>query len=121
MEINFRGGINIAMKIPLGEYDETVAFYRDILLFEVEEVPIDHPTVLVTHRLKFGQNVLWLDCVKDIVDSKIWLELCTNDVASATNYLQVNDVTICDEVEKIDSSMHWIKDPAGNILLVKNK
>lgn len=70
MEIRFKGGVNIAMKIPPEKYDETVAFYRDILLFDVEEVPITHPTVLATHRLEFGPNILWLDCVKGITDSK---------------------------------------------------
>ncbi|TYR35729.1 hypothetical protein FXV77_11625 [Sphingobacterium phlebotomi] len=121
MEIRFKGGVNIAMKIPPEKYDETVAFYRDILLFDVEEVSITHPTVLATHRLEFGQNILWLDCVEGITDSKIWLEMCTGDVESATNYLRVNDVTICNEVAEIDSSMRWIKDPTGNTLLVRNK
>lgn len=121
MDIRFKGGVNIAMKIPSEKYDETVAFYRDILLFELEKVPVTHPAVLATHRMVFGHNILWLDCVKEITNSKIWLEVCTEDVESATNYLRINDVTICDEIEKIDSSMHWIKDPTDNILLVKNK
>ncbi len=121
MEIRFKGGVNISMKIPPEKYDETVAFYRDILLFDVEEVPITRSAVLATHRLEFGQNILWLDCVEGITDSKISLEICTEDIESATNYLRINDVTICDEAEKIDPSMHWIKDPAGNILLVKKQ
>ncbi len=119
MEIRFKGGVNIAMKIPPEKYNETVAFYRDILLFDVEEIPITHPTVLATHRLEFGQNILWLDCVEGISDSKIWFEMCTDDVESAANYLRVNDVTICDEVEEIDSPMLCIEDPTGNTLLVK--
>ncbi|PRD48672.1 VOC family protein [Sphingobacterium haloxyli] len=119
MEIRFKGGVKIVMKIPAEKYDETVAFYRDVLLFDVQELPITHPTVLATHRLAFGQNILQLDCVKGLTDSRIWLEVCTEDVESATNYLRVNDVTIRDEEEDIDPSMHWIEDPAGNIFLLK--
>ncbi|MFD2595077.1 VOC family protein [Sphingobacterium griseoflavum] len=119
MEINFRGGPNIAMKIPPGDYEKTVAFYRDILLFDVEEVPIDHPTVLATHKLRFGETILWLDCVEGVTQGQLWLELQTTDVDRATAYLQTNDVQTCDDIEKISPGMHWIKDPAGTVLLVK--
>lgn len=37
MEVKFEAGINIAVKIPKGKYDKTVAFYRDILKSEVKE------------------------------------------------------------------------------------
>ncbi|WP_219847914.1 hypothetical protein [Sphingobacterium gobiense] len=87
----------------------------------MEEVSAADPTVLVTHRLEFGQNILWLDCVKGVTGSKIWLEICTDDVQSAANYLRVNDVTICDEAEEIDPPMHRIEDPAGNIFLLKKQ
>ena len=120
MEINFIGGINIAMKIPSEKYQETVAFYRDILLFDVEEVDVHYPPVLETHRLCFGANILWLDRVKDLTVSEIWLELATRDINSATNYLQANDITTCNgEKETIQSDVLRIKDPAGNILLMK--
>jgi len=122
MKINFEGGFNIAMKIPPEKYNETVAFYRDILLFDVEEVPIDHPTVLATHRLIFGPNILWLECVKELPHQQIWLEMTTDDVDSSTRYLQTNEVLIADDLEKIDTNnMHWIKDPAGSVLLLKSK
>ncbi|WP_437918304.1 VOC family protein [Sphingobacterium sp. LRF_L2] len=122
MEISFDAGINIAMKIPLEKYRETVAFYRDILLFDVEEIPITHPTVLATHRLTFGQNILWLDCVKELTSSKIWFEILTKNIMETTNYLHTNEVRFCDEIEAIDQSkMHWIKDPCDNVILVKNK
>ncbi|MGD8293677.1 MAG: VOC family protein [Desulfobacterales bacterium] len=34
MKPKFSPGKNIAMKVPTHEYDNTVAFYRDILGFE---------------------------------------------------------------------------------------
>ncbi|WDF70275.1 glyoxalase [Sphingobacterium oryzagri] len=121
MEINFSGGVNMAMKIPPEKYEETVAFYRDILLLDVEEVAIDHPGVTSTHRLTFGASTLWLDCVPDAQDAQIWLEVLTPDVERATRYLETNGIHPQDELEEISPSMHWIKDPAGNVLLLKNK
>lgn len=121
MEINFSGGVNMAMKIPPEKYEQTVAFYRDILLLDVKEISIDHPTVTATHRLTFGSNTLWLDCVVGATDSQIWLELVTEDTEQATRYLEANDIAMEDHLEEISPSMHWIKDPAGNVLLVKNK
>jgi catechol 2,3-dioxygenase-like lactoylglutathione lyase family enzyme len=43
MNNTFEGGINIAIKIPKSKYEQTVAFYRDILKLHVEEKPIIIP------------------------------------------------------------------------------
>jgi predicted enzyme related to lactoylglutathione lyase len=114
----FRGGLNIAVKIPKSKYDQTVAFYRDILKLEVEEKPIENPTVSRTHQVKFGGNILWLDCVDNYTHSETWLELKTPDVERATQYLRSNGVQTCDELEEIPEGMHWIMDPAGTVLIV---
>jgi hypothetical protein len=37
MDASFKGGVNIAIKIPKSKYEETVAFYRDISKLEFEE------------------------------------------------------------------------------------
>lgn len=121
MEINFSGGVNMAMKISPEKYEQTVAFYRDILLLDVEEIAIEHPTVLATHRVAFGDNTLWLDAVEGATGSQIWLELLTPDVEHATRYLEANDIHTVDELEQIGPDMHWIKDPTGTVLIVKNK
>lgn len=117
--MKFEAGANIAMKIPVHQYDATLQFYRDVLLLEVAEVPIRHPTVLQTHKVKFGTFTLWLDAVKDINTSTIWLQLTTPDVPKATEYLATNGIKTFDELEQIQENMHWIKDPAGTILLLK--
>lgn len=70
MDINFQGGINLAVKIPKAKYEQTVAFYRDILKLQVEETHIDNPTVSRTHKVIFGQNVMWLDCVDNYTHSE---------------------------------------------------
>ena len=121
MEANFEGGINIAIKIPKSKYEQTVAFYRDILKLEVEEKPIDNPTVSRTHQVKFGNNIVWLDCVDNYTHSETWLELNTADVDTATKYLQSRGVETCDEIEQLPENMHWITDPAGTVFIVKKR
>ena len=121
MDISFEGGINIAIKIPKSKYEDTVAFYRDILKLEVSEKAIDNPTVSRTHEVKFGPNVVWLDCVDNYTHSETWLELRTDDVESAAQYLRSKGVQTCDELEKIPEDMHWIMDPAGTVFIVGKK
>jgi hypothetical protein len=121
MAIPFEGGINIAIKIPKSKYEQTVAFYRDILQLPVEEKPITNPTVSRTHQVKFGNNTVWLDCVDNYTHSETWLELNTPDVPGATQYLASKGVHTCDELEQLPENMHWITDPAGTVFIVKNR
>ena len=120
-ELKFEGGINIAIKIPKSKYDQTVAFYRDILKLEVEEKPIDNPTVSRTHQVKFGNNVVWLDCVDNYTHSEVWLDLTTDDITIATEYLKSKGINTCDELEQIPEDMHWIMDPAGTVFIVSKE
>lgn len=121
METKFEGGVNIAVKIPKIKYDQTVAFYRDILKLEVIEKPIVNPTVSKTHMVKFGNNTMWLDCVDNYTHSETWLELNVEDVEKATDYLNSNGINTCDELEELPENMHWITDPAGTVFIVKRK
>lgn len=118
MDIEFKGGINIAIKIPKSKYEKTVAFYRDILKLEVTEKPIKNPTVSRTHEVKFGTHIVWLDCVDNYTHSETWLELRTPDIEKATEYLKSNGVDTCDELEEIPDGHHWIMDPAGTVFIV---
>lgn len=115
METKFEAGINIAIKIPKGKYDQTVAFYRDILKLSVQEKPIQNPTVSKTHEVKFGNNIIWLDCVDNYTHSETWLQLTVPNVEEATTYLKSNGVETCDELEELPENMHWIMDPAGTV------
>ena len=121
MDPKFNGGINIAIKIPKSKYEQTVSFYRDILKLEVQQKPLSNPTVSDTHQVKFGNNVLWLDCVDNYTHSETWLELNVENVEHATNYLKSNGVDTCDEIEQIPENMHWIQDPAGSVFIIKQK
>lgn len=121
MSIPFSAGINIAIKIPKSKYNQTVAFYRDILKLEVEEKPITNPTISRTHQVTFGYNIIWLDCVDNYTHSETWLQLVVPDVEAATNYLQSKGVDTCDEIEELPPNMHWIMDPAGTVFNVQER
>ncbi|OBS14824.1 hypothetical protein ATE49_19515 [Elizabethkingia miricola] len=115
MNPEFEAGINIAIKIPKSKYEKTVTFYRDILKLEVEEKPIENPTVSRTHQVKFGHNIIWLDCVDNYTHSETWLQLTVPNVEVATDYLQAKGIDTCDELEELPENMHWITDPAGTV------
>ncbi len=118
MNNEFSGGINIAIKIPKSKYDQSVAFYRDVLKLKVEEKPISNPTVSQTHSVVFGPNTVWLDCVDNYTHSEVWLELKTSNVESATTFLATKGILPCDEIEEIPKDMHWIMDPAGTVFIL---
>lgn len=121
MDTKFEAGINIAIKIPKQKYEQTVAFYRDILKLEVKEVTIENPTVSRTHSVVFGSNILWLDCIDNYTHSETWLQLTVPNVEEATNYLKMKGVDTCDELEELPDNMHWIMDPAGTVFNLQNK
>lgn len=119
MELEFKGGVNIAVKIPKSKYQQTVDFYKNTLGLKVEELSTsDHPTVSRTHKVVFGHNILWLDCVDNYTHSETWLELKVNNVEQATAHLKDNGVATCDEIEKIPANSHWIMDPAGTVFIL---
>lgn len=121
MNNTFEAGINIAIKIPKSKYEATVTFYRDVLKLPVAEKPITNPTVSRTHEVKFGANVLWLDCVDNYTHSETWLQLTVPDVEQATEYLNENGVATCDELEELPPGMHWIQDPAGTVFNLQKR
>lgn len=121
MDNTFEAGINIAIKIPKSKYEKTVAFYRDILKMEVEEKPIDNPTVSRTFKVNFGSNIIWLDCVDNYTHSETWLQLTVPEIESATKYLRSKQVQTCDELEELPENMHWIQDPAGTVFNLQER
>lgn len=121
MHPKFEAGLNIAIKIPKRKYEETVAFYRDILKLDAQERPIVNPTVSRTHEVKFGNNIIWLDCVDNYTHAETWLQLTVPDVEAATAYLHQNGINTCDELEEIPKDMHWITDPAGTVFNLQKR
>ena len=121
MDVKFEGGVNIAIKIPKSKYAQTVSFYRDTLKLSVEEKPINNPTVSRTHEVKFGNTIVWLDCVDNYTHSETWMELRTTDVPAAAEYLASKGTNTCDELEEIPANMHWIMDPAGSVFILSQQ
>lgn len=117
MSPQFRGGHNIAMKLPKTQFEATVAFYRDVLNMEVTEVPSQSldGTVPQSVSVPFGTVTLWLDRVDNYAQAGIWLELFTDDVEAATQHLAQQGVPAQDELEALPTGLqaHWISNPAG--------
>jgi catechol 2,3-dioxygenase-like lactoylglutathione lyase family enzyme len=112
--VNFSAGRNIAMKVPPHLYEATVRFYRDVVgLRQLEK----HLPFVV---FEFGANQLWLDNVPALSQAEVWLELATNDLAAAAQYLNQANVVRCDEIEPLPEGFEgfWIANPASIIHLV---
>ncbi|WP_116474524.1 VOC family protein [Zobellella maritima] len=114
MSLTFEPGKNIAMKIPAHEYENTVRFYRDVLRFKELTGSGDTP------RFEFGDKVLWLDCMPGLSQSEIWLEVITNDIGKASEYLKDKGCHRRDEIEPLPSGLKafWISSPSNIIHLV---
>ena len=110
----FKGGINIAIKIPKDRYESTLNFYKDIMDLELTKESKN------SHSLKFGNNRLWLDMVENYSQTDIWLEIKTDNMENARDYLKQKGIKFRDELEKFPEGLNanWISDPAGVILLL---
>ena len=118
MQTRFEAGPNVAMKIPLASWEATVAFYQDVLGFELIHDSDDSATE--SYRMAFGGVTLWLDRVEGLERPEVWLELETNNLESATRHLAASGTATCDEVEPLPPGLnaHWIRNPAGVVHLV---
>lgn len=117
MTPTFRGGHNIAMKLPKAQFDRTVAFYREVLGMEVTDSSSEAVAegVIQSVAIRFGPVTLWLDRVDNYARADLWLELFTDDVDRATEHLAAHGVPVQDELEPLPAGMnaHWISNPVG--------
>ena len=59
MKPKFTPGKNIAIKVPVHEFDSTLAFYRDLLGFEeIDDSPGNSSESVA---FKFGDKILWIE------------------------------------------------------------
>ncbi|GGA44687.1 VOC family protein [Pelagibacterium lentulum] len=110
----FRGGRNIAVKVPAHEYEAVVGFYRDVLgLAQIEEMM---PDVCFT----FGSNQLWIDRMEGLSQAEIWLEIRTDDGENAAAHFAEHGIARRDEIERLPdgSDGFWIASPGNVIHLV---
>ena len=117
MNPTFRGGHNIAMKLPKAQFDQTVVFYRETLGMEVTDNSDESVAegVIQSASIRFGPVTLWLDRVDNYARADLWLDLFTDDVDRATEHLAAHGVHVQDELEPLPSGMnaHWISNPVG--------
>ncbi len=85
---------NIAIKFPTHEYDDTVVFYRDRLCLE-----------------------------QSASQAEIWLEIITDDLEKATQYLNNKQCTRKDEIEPFAEGFRgfWISSPYNIIHLISQE
>ncbi len=108
-----RPGRNIAIKVPLFRYEETVAFYRDRVGLHVTQ------TLANSTGLSFGEMTLWVDRVPHQSQHDVWLELFSDTPTEALAKLGSPQR---DELEPLDGvTGHWTSDPAGTVLLVRRE
>ncbi len=113
----FRPGNNIAMKVPTHQYEDTVAFYRDVLRFPT--LAGYEPAIV----FDYGGKNLWIDSVDTLSQAEIWLEVVTDDVDAAAEVLVQSGIARRDEIESLpdDLSAFWISSPASIIHLVSHE
>jgi thiamine biosynthesis protein ThiS len=108
-----RPGANIAIKVPLHRWEQTVAFYRDRVGLKVVRA-LD-----ASIGFGFGAMTLWIDRVDHQSQVDVWLELFSDDPSAALERL---GSPRRDELEPLDSvEGHWTSDPAGTVLLVRKE
>ena len=106
-----RPGRNIAIKVPLYRYEETVAFYRDRVGLPVTR------TMANSTGFGFSELTLWIDRVPDQSQPDVWLELVSDTPTEALARLGSPQR---DELEPLDGvTGHWTSDPVGTVLLVR--
>ncbi len=117
----FNAGKNLAMKVSLDKYAEMVHFYRDILLLEAQEIEINHPQVAKSCKIEFADMILWIDGVEDLTQKDLWFEIETDAIKPALDYMLANNIEQDDSLEQLPDNAHWIKDPVGNVLLLRQR
>jgi hypothetical protein len=121
MNPTFQPGRNMAMKVPAHEYASTVAFYRETL--RLKELTPSDADGEQTPRFAFGDKVLWLDRVAGISQAEIWLEVVTDDLDAAADFLQHRHCARRDEIEPLPDGFRafWISSPANIIHLISEQ
>ena len=118
MKPTFSPGTNIAIKVPVHEYESTVAFYRDIL--GLKPVELESPDNYESIAFLFGDKKLWLDKISGISHAEIWLEIKTDNIQKAADYLKEKGCSRRDEIEPLPGEFKgfWISSPSNIIHLI---
>lgn len=106
-------GKNIAIKVPLYAWENTVAFYRDKVGLPVTR-ELENST-----GFAFGSMTLWIDRVPHQSQVDVWIELFDDDPDAALARLGSDKR---DELEPLTGvTGHWTSDPAGTVILLRKE
>ena len=106
-------GKNIAIKVPLHRWEDTVAFYRDRVGLKVAR-QLEEST-----GFEFGAMTLWIDRVPHQSQTDVWIELF-DDVPDAA--LAALGSPQRDALEPLNAvTGHWPSDPARTIILLRKE
>lgn len=109
----YRGGNNVAMKLPPHHFDGAVKFYRDTLGLKIS----DHGE---SKLVEFGPIRLWLDRCPQFSQTELWLEVVASDSDVAETHLGGEKVVRCDSIEQLPQGFRgfWITSPADVVHVV---
>lgn len=112
--LKFRGGRNVAMKLPPHQYEAMIKFYRDTLGLEVQQTSDN------SHAVDYGPIRLWLDRCPKTSHAELWLDIGTNDTKAAAKHLAAEGVVRCDAIEELPKNFdgYWIANSAGIVHIV---
>ncbi|MFD0986834.1 hypothetical protein [Methyloligella solikamskensis] len=110
----FKGGRNMALKLPAHQFEATLQFYRDTLGLPVKMMADGVPVV------EYGPIRLWLDRSETVSRSELWMEIVAKDAEKADAALEAAGVTRCDNIEPLPKDFRgfWVMSPADVVHLV---
>lgn len=109
----YRGGNNVAMKLPPHHFENALRLYRDTLGLAVT----DHGE---SKLVEFGPIRLWLDPCPQFSQTELWLEVVAANTDHAARHLGDAKVMRCDQIEKLPEGFRgfWITNPADIVHVV---
>jgi catechol 2,3-dioxygenase-like lactoylglutathione lyase family enzyme len=108
-----RPGRNIAIKVPVCRWEETVAFYRDRIGLPV------HRKMKAGIGFAWGEMTLRIDRFETQSHVDVWLELFAEEPDEALSRLGSPGRVGLEQLDGVTG--HWTSDPAGTILLVRRE
>ncbi len=117
-DIRFQPVAHFCFWIPWESYSETVHFYQNILLLDVEEIPQDHERFKL-FTIQLAEHKLAVYAASWITHASFGFALQTAHLEQAKAYLAVNEVKAAADFEAALPSSTWIQDPAGNTLVLQ--
>lgn len=115
MTAEIKGGIDIAIKVPTHQYQQTLDFYRTVL--GLPEI-LDKPPAT---GFQLGPNRLWIDEAPAMSQAEVWLELFTPNFRQAAKQMEANGVVRCDAVEPLPDGFKggWVMSPCNIVHMLR--